>query len=195
MMLIIKLFVTFAKVGAVGFGGGLAILPMIYQGVRSFAYISSQEFANLVGISQATPGPIAVNAATYVGYLVAGVPGSLAATLGVAFPSFIIVSLTVRFIERFKESRLVKGAFVGIRPAAIGLISSALVFVSESALLRCDFKDIDFSSIQTALSAVNPLALALAAVSIFLVGKLKLSPITVILIMGGAGAVLCNIGI
>ncbi len=187
-MILLKLFVTFAKIGLVGFGGGLAILPLIYQGVSSFTSITSEQFANLVGISQATPGPIAVNAATYVGYLAAGIPGSLAATFGVAMPSFVVVSIVVRFIEKFKDSDLVKGAFVGIRPATIGLMISAFVFVGESALLECDFKDIDFSSIQTVASAVHLPALAMAVLTVFLVGKVKLGPIPVIIIMGILGA-------
>lgn len=195
MTILVKLFLTFAKVGVVGFGGGLAILPMIYQGVRGFTAITSAQFANLVGISQATPGPIAVNAATYVGFLAAGVPGALAATIGVSVPSFIIVSLVVRFIEKFKDSRLVVGAFVGIRPATIGLMASALVYVSESALLKCDFKDVDFSTIVSALSSINVTAVVMSIATIVLAGKFKMGPIPVILIMGAAGAVICNLPI
>lgn len=195
MTILAKLFLTFAKVGTVGFGGGLAILPMIYQGVRRFTDITSAQFANLVGISQATPGPIAVNAATYVGFLAAGVPGALASTIGVSLPSFIIVSLVVRFIEKFKDSRLVVGAFVGIRPATIGLMASALVYVSESALLKCDFKDVDFSTIVSALSSVNMTAVAMSIATIVLAGKFKMGPIPVILIMGAAGVVICNLPI
>lgn len=195
MTILAKLFLTFAKVGTVGFGGGLAILPMIYQGVRRFTDITSAQFANLVGISQATPGPIAVNAATYVGFLAAGVPGALASTIGVSLPSFIIVSLVVRFIEKFKDSRLVVGAFVGIRPATIGLMASALVYVSESALLKCDFKDVDFSTVVSALSSVNMTAVAMSIATIVLAGKFKMGPIPVIAIMGVAGAVICNLPI
>ena len=195
MTILAKLFLTFAKVGTVGFGGGLAILPMIYQGVRRFTDITSAQFANLVGISQATPGPIAVNAATYVGFLAAGVPGALASTIGVSLPSFIIVSLVVRFIEKFKDSRLVVGAFVGIRPATIGLMASALVYVSESALLKCDFKDVDFSTVVSALSSVNAAAVIMAIATIVLAGKFKMGPIPVIAIMGAVGAVICNLPI
>ena len=195
MTILAKLFLTFAKVGTVGFGGGLAILPMIYQGVRRFTDITSAQFANLVGISQATPGPIAVNAATYVGFLAAGVPGALASTIGVSLPSFIIVSLVVRFIEKFKDSRLVVGAFVGIRPATIGLMASALVYVSESALLKCDFKDVDFSTIVSALSSINVTAVAMSIATIVLAGKFKMGPIPIILIMGAAGVVICNLPI
>ncbi|MBQ3660091.1 MAG: chromate transporter [Bacteroidales bacterium] len=195
MTILAKLFLTLAKVGTVGFGGGLAIRPMIDQGVRRFTDITSAQFANLVGISQATPGPIAVNAATYVGFLAAGVPGALASTIGVSLPSFIIVSLVVRFIEKFKDSRLVVGAFVGIRPATIGLMASALVYVSESALLKCDFKDVDFSIVVSALSSVNAAAVIMAIATIVLAGKFKMGPIPVIAIMGAVGAVICNLPI
>ena len=84
LLTIWNLFFTFFKIGIIGFGGGMAILPMIYQSVLTFSDMAPEEFANLFAISQATPGPIAVNAATFVGFKVAGVAGSAAATIGVA---------------------------------------------------------------------------------------------------------------
>ena len=127
--LLIKLFLTFAKIGLVGFGGGMAILPLIYQSVSEFNAIDADEFADLFAISQATPGPLAVNAATFSGFETAGIPGAIAATLGVAFPAFILVALCVRFLNRYKQSRLVQGAFVGIRPVAVGMIMAGFVMM------------------------------------------------------------------
>ncbi|MBR5739823.1 MAG: chromate transporter, partial [Firmicutes bacterium] len=115
----VKLFLTFMKIGFVGFGGGMAILPLIYQGVSKFIYISQAEFADLFGISQATPGPIAINAATFVGYKAGGVAGSLVATLGVVIPSFILVLLTSSLLKKHRDNALVEGAFVGIRPVTV----------------------------------------------------------------------------
>lgn len=185
MTLIIQLFLTFFKIGFIGFGGGLAILPLVYQGISAFSPITQEEFANLVGISQATPGPIAVNAATYVGFLTAGIPGSLASTIGVAIPSFILVSLTVKFIDKYKESRLVQGGFLGIRPAAMGMIASAFIFVGESAAFP---GGIGAGSIDIA-------ACLMAAATFALAAKTKLGPIPIILIMGACGTALTVLGI
>lgn len=175
-MVYLKLLLTFMKIGFVGFGGGLAILPLIYQGVTTFSPISPEDFANLVGISQATPGPIAVNAATYVGYLSGGVLGALTATLGVAIPSFFLVAITVKFLNKYKDSELVNGAFLGIRPAAMGMITSALIFVGKSTIL--------------ADTAINFGAIAFAMITFLLAAKTKLGPIWIIIIMGIAGALL-----
>lgn len=180
MTLILQLFLTFFKIGFIGFGGGLAILPLVYQGISQFSPITQEQFANLVGISQATPGPIAVNAATYVGFLTAGIPGSLASTIGVAVPSFILVSITVRFINKYQESKLVQGGFVGIRPAAMGMIASAFIFVGESAI----FTDV------VSLESLNVPALIMAIATFVLAAKTKLGPILIIVIMGACGTVI-----
>lgn len=174
-MIYLQLFFVFAKIGLFGFGGGMAMLPMIYQGALAFGLMSADEFSNLVAISQVTPGPIAVNAATYVGYNCAGFAGALAATLGVALPSFLLVTLVFFFVTKFKESRLIKGAFGGIRPVTVGLIAAAVVFMGQSA----------FASFNL-VSAVITLA------TIFLVGKLKLSPIAIVIASGVIGAFLCG---
>ncbi|MBQ5954362.1 MAG: chromate transporter, partial [Firmicutes bacterium] len=103
-MIYIKLFLTFLKIGFVGFGGGMAILPLIYQGVSKFVPLTQADFADLFGISQATPGPIAINAATFVGFKAAGVGGSLCATLGVVIPSFLLVTLASSLLKKHREN-------------------------------------------------------------------------------------------
>ena len=90
-MIYVTLFVMFFRIGLFSFGGGLAMLPLIFQSVKDFGMMTASEFSDLVALSQVTPGPIAVNAATYVGFNGAGIPGALAATLGVALPSFILI--------------------------------------------------------------------------------------------------------
>ena len=87
-MIYVTLFAMFFRIGLFSFGGGLAMLPLIFQSVKDFGMMTTSEFSDLVALSQVTPGPIAVNAATYVGFNGAGIPGALAATLGVALPSF-----------------------------------------------------------------------------------------------------------
>lgn len=174
-MVYLLLFLQFAKVGLLGFGGGLAMLPMIYQTALTFGAMSKGEFSNLVAISQMTPGPLAVNAATYVGYNTAGVFGAVVATLGEATPSFILISLVVSLLTRFRESPLVEGAFQGIRPVTAGLVGSAFVMVGESVF-----------------TSFNPVPIIICAVTVFMVGKLKWSPITIMVIAGVAGAFLCR---
>ena len=102
MKTLVDLFLTFAKIGLVGFGGGAAILPLIYQGMLDFNSMDPEEFAELFAISQATPGPMAVNAATFSGFETAGIPGAVAATVGVALPSFILVGICLRFLSRYQ---------------------------------------------------------------------------------------------
>lgn len=174
-MTYLLLYIQFAKVGLLGFGGGLAMLPMIYQTALTFGAMSKGDFSRLVAISQMTPGPLAVNAATYVGFNTAGILGAVIATIGEATPSFILISLVVTLLTRFRENPLVEGGFTGIRPATAGMIGSAFVMVSESAF-----------------GTMDPIPIVICVVSVFLVGKVKMSPITIMIIAGVAGAVLCR---
>ena len=174
-MIYIKLFLVFAKIGVFGFGGGMAMLPMIYQGAKQFQLMSAGDFSNLVAISQVTPGPLAVNAATYVGYNCAGFTGALAATFGVALPSFILVTITCYFINKFKESKAVEGAFAGIRPVTVGLLASAVVFMGQSVFI-----------------SLAPLPVIICAASIILMGKFKVNPIAIVIGAGVIGAFLCG---
>lgn len=105
MDLLIRLFVAFLKIGTFSFGGGYAMLPFIQREiVNKNNWIDVNEFMDIIGISQMTPGPIAINSATFVGYDVSGVLGSIMATLGVVFTSFILVSIISKMLEKFKES-------------------------------------------------------------------------------------------
>ena len=178
------------KIGILGFGGGLAILPMIYQGVSKFTHITQAEFANLFGISQATPGPIAVNAATFVGYKAAGVIGSAAATVGVAVPSFILIIIVADFLKKHRENPLVEGAFMGIRPMTVGMIASAALYVGAGAILTKGIADI--TGFEDFMLAVNPVALLIAAVTFILTEKTKLGAIELIIGMGVIGALVCS---
>ena len=153
----------------------MAMLPIIYQGARQFGLMSADEFSNLVAISQVTPGPMAVNAATYVGFNCAGYGGALAATVGVALPSFVLVTLACYFINRFKESKILDSAFAGIRPVTVGLIGSAVIFMGQSAFAQ-----------------LNPVSIAIAAVTVVLAGKFKVSPIPIVIGAGVIGAILCG---
>lgn len=133
-MQLLYLFIVFLKVGFLGFGGGYAILPMIYQDVEQFGIMTASEFSDLVALSQVTPGPIAINAATYVGFKAAGVVGSVTATVAVSLPSLILCMLLLYFLDHVRGNRWVEAALDGIRPATVGLMMSAFLFLAESAL-------------------------------------------------------------
>ena len=187
-MIYIKLFLTFLKIGFVGFGGGMAILPLIYQGVSKFVPLTQADFADLFGISQATPGPIAINAATFVGFKAAGVGGSLCATLGVVIPSFLLVTLASSLLKKHRENPLVEGAFVGIRPITVGMIAAGVIYIASGALFSADISGM--TDVSEILGAMDPLALVLALISGVLVYTKKLGAIQLIIGMGVLGAII-----
>ncbi|MBS7262413.1 MAG: chromate transporter [Eubacteriales bacterium] len=131
-MIVLELFLTFLEIGAFTFGGGYAMLPLIQDAVAAHGWMSTEELVNFIAVSESTPGPFAVNAATYVGSTVGGFFGAVAATLGVVLPSFVIILLIAAFFMKFKDSAIVKGCMSGLRPATVGLIASAVVTVGWS---------------------------------------------------------------
>ena len=189
-MMLWNLFFTFFKIGIIGFGGGMAILPMIYQSVLEFSDMAAEEFANLFAISQATPGPIAVNAATFVGFKEAGVLGAAAATLGVAVPSFILVALVVKFMSMYRNNKIMDGAFKGIRPVTVGMIAAGALFIGKTALLKGDMSGIaDFAGL---MENIDLIPAVITLTTLVLAGKFKVGAVKLILIMAAVGAVLCS---
>lgn len=141
MNILLTLFLIFFKIGLFSFGGGYAMLPLIMQDVvTNNHWLDAKEFADLVAISQATPGPIAINGATYVGYKMGGLAGSIMSTLGVIMPSMIIMLTITRFFIKFKDNEYVEDAFTGLRPATVGLVAAAAVLVGAGSFV--DFKSI-----------------------------------------------------
>ena len=130
-MIYLELFLTFLMIGAFTFGGGYAMLPMIQEqvGLRWGHIISQEAMVDFVAVSESTPGPFAINMATFVGNQVGGVLGSALATLGVVLPSFIIILIVVKIYDQFRKSKLVKGAMSGLKPAVVGLIANAILGV------------------------------------------------------------------
>lgn len=125
-MILIRLFLAFAQIGLFAFGGGYAILPLIEKEiVNNLHWLTHKEFLEVVTISQLTPGPIAINAATFVGYKVSGIIGSAVATVSVCLPPVILVLIVVRFLKRFETNVWVNSALKGLRPAVVALIASA----------------------------------------------------------------------
>ncbi|MBE6052160.1 MAG: chromate transporter [Clostridium sp.] len=141
MNILLKLFLTFFKIGAFSFGGGYAMIPFIQKEViEKNKWIEISEFIDIIGISQMTPGPIAVNSATFVGSKVAGLLGSISATAGITAVSFILISIANKLIQRFKKSEILKSALIGMRPVLIALILNAFISLAKTAYV--DMKSI-----------------------------------------------------
>ncbi len=125
---IIKLFTTFFRIGAFTFGGGYAMIPLIQkETVETHKWITDDDILEIIAIAESTPGPIAINSATFVGFRVAGVLGSVAATFGVVLPSFIIISVIALLLNEFQHIQAVKYAFWGIRAGVLALVLKALI--------------------------------------------------------------------
>lgn len=181
-MIYLELFYTFFKIGLFGFGGGYAMLSMI-QGevVVRHQWITSQEFTDMVAISQMTPGPIGINAATYVGYMaVDNVWGSVIATLAVVLPSFILMLTISRFFLKYQKHPIVLAIFQGLRPAVVGLLASAALLLMNTDNFGSPTDDFR--------SFIISLLLFIGA----FVGtqRFKLSPILFIVLCGLAGFIL-----
>ena len=184
-MIYITLFLTFAYIGAFSFGGGYGMLPLMEQTVVGNEWISEAQFLNFVAIAESTPGPIAVNMATFIGSMQGGILGAIAATLGIILPSIIIILLIVTVFSGLLKKRVVRGALDGIRPAVVGLIFATGLWLGIK----------NFLPAVAALSAdgFNLKALALTvllAVVVFVYKKIRkknFSPILLILLSAGAG--------
>lgn len=194
-MILLSLFWEFFKLGIFSFGGGQAMLPWIYQIGQQFCGMDANEFTNLVGLSQVTPGPVGVNAATYVGYMSQGIPGSLVATLGVAIPSFVFVIAISIFLKKKGDSRYIQGTLEGIRPVTIGLIASAIIVMAKACFFDVDLEQVQLSGFSEFISHVQIVPVVFCLVSIVLFGKFKLSPILTMAIMAAAGTVIYGFGI
>ncbi len=134
-MNLLLLYWIFAKISMFTFGGGYAMIPLFQDElVVKGAFLSETEFANLVALAQVTPGPVGLNAATYIGYGQAGIPGALLATLGLVTPSFIFTLIAAVFVQKAKDNEILKNALAGVRPAVLGLISAAVIFFANTSL-------------------------------------------------------------
>ncbi|WP_315561697.1 chromate transporter [Porphyromonas endodontalis] len=190
LFLYLQLFWTYTKIGLFGFGGGYAMLSLVQdEVVVKQGWITEQQFTDIVALSQVTPGPIGINSATYIGYTATGsILGAIVATLAVSLPSFILVMLISIAFSRFRQNRWVEAAFVGIRPASVGLIASAALLLSihaegvwqwinhgnrEAIVVRDNFPDLR--------------SLLLFAVTFVVALRRWVHPILLILLAGGAG--------
>ncbi len=127
-----ELFYTFFTIGAFTFGGGYAMLPLIQEEIARRGWADSETLLNFVAIAESTPGPFAVNAATFIGAQVGGIFGSFCATLGVVLPSFVIILIVAKCYDRFRKSRVVTGCMSGLKPATVGLIAGAILSIGKT---------------------------------------------------------------
>lgn len=135
-MTLIKLMYEFMKTGLFSVGGGLATLPFLYEMSDKTGWFSHADIADMIAVSESTPGAIGINMSTFAGFKTAGVLGGIAATVALALPSILIILIIARFLRRFGKSKLVEGAFYGLRPASIAMITAAGLNVARVALVN-----------------------------------------------------------
>ena len=189
MSLYLRLFWEFFKTGLFAVGGGMATLPFMYDISDKTSWFTHSMLADMVAVSESTPGPIGVNMATYVGFVTGGVPGAVVATVGLVTPSVIVILLIARVLKAFRENQYVDAGFYGLRPCSIGLIAAAGVLVIKLALFNTEL----YASTGALLDLFNFKALILAAVLLVAtrcIKKLKgLHPIVFILASAVIGIV------
>lgn len=184
MLTLVKLFFTFFQVGLFGVGGGYATLPLIQsQIVDMHQWLTMGQFTDIITISQMTPGPIAINTATFVGIQVSGYVGAVVATVGNVLPSMIIVITLGYFYFKYREFSIIKNVLTGIRPAVVALIASAGLSMVFMAIYASQ-------TIPKNPLSIDVEALILFLISLFLLRKYKLNPIIVMCATGFVGAVL-----
>lgn len=174
-----QLFVSFFQIGLFSFGGGYAAMPLIrHQVVELHPWLTATQFTDIVTISQMTPGPIAVNSATFVGMQIAGLPGAVVATLGCVAPACVIVTLLAWLYYRYRSLKLMQGALAGLRPAVVAMIASAGVSLLVQAVLP-----------QGISGRVDWVAAVLFAAAFAAMRWKKPNPIGVMVCCGAAGLV------
>ncbi|MEM0153369.1 MAG: chromate transporter [Ignisphaera sp.] len=176
--ILFTLFITFLKIGSVMFGGGYAMIPILkYEVVDRNRWLSEDEFIDVIAIAESTPGPIAINSATYIGYKLGGVPGALIATMGVVMPAFTVILAIATILTNFYQHIVTRSILFGIRTAVIGLIASAFITV-----IRGVFKGLNLN--QAAVTVLMAVAIFIAIV------KFNIDPVVLILISAAVGLIL-----
>jgi chromate transporter len=165
MILLLQLFTAFLTIGCFAFGGGYAVLSLLQQEVERRGWMTTERFVDFIAISQSTPGPIAINMATFVGFENGGVPGALVATVAVSLPGMVLMTLFALFFFHFYERPAMQAVFKGLRPAVVGLVAAAAWQIGRVAV-------------------VNWVAAGITVASVVLIARYKLNP--VLLVAGAA---------
>ena len=185
-MIFWELFYEFFKIGLFSIGGGMATVPFLMELAQNRDWFTPHQLADMIAISESTPGPIGINMSTYAGFNAGGVPGGIVSTLSLVLPSVICICIISKFMKKFRSARIVDDIFYGIRPASAAMIAGAMTHVMLSSLFFTDA----FQSGEPWFSVINYWGFALFAVvlagAIFLK---KLHPIVFILFGAAAGIV------
>ena len=187
-MIFLELFYVFFCIGAFTFGGGYAMLPLIQEQVLGRNWATEEELIHFIAVSESTPGPFAINMATYIGSVQGGVLGSACATLGVVLPSFIIILIVARCYDKFRQSKIVKGCMSGLKPAVVGLIGNAFLNVLMTIFFPAGLALSVFTQISTFIY------LGIFAVMLVLAFK-KVHPILIICLSTAIGIVVGYLGL
>lgn len=188
-MIYLRLFFEFFKTGLFSVGGGMATLPFLYSMSDSTSWFTHAQLADMIAVSESTPGPIGVNMASYVGFTTAGIPGAIVATVGLVTPSVIVILIIAKILAAFRQNKYVDAAFYGLRPCSLGLIAAAGLLVVKIALFDFDLyaqsgKFADIFNFKAIL-----LAAALIVFTRFVKQTKKLHPIVFILCSALVGVV------
>ncbi|QTL98618.1 chromate transporter [Iocasia frigidifontis] len=170
-ILLINLYLSFLKIGFFGFGGGYAMISLIQEELINHGWLGLEDFVNIIAIAEMTPGPIAINSGTFVGFKVSTLLGSLAATIGVITPSFILVLILAYFFKKIKDSNYVNSILLFLRPAVIGLITAAAFTIGKT-------------------SVIDLTGFIITSAVIFLMLKTSIHPILVIVLAGLSGMII-----
>ncbi|CRZ34043.1 chromate transporter [Herbinix hemicellulosilytica] len=183
-MILLKIFWSFFQIGLFSIGGGMAAIPLIQnQVVTIHNWLTLSEFTDLITIAEMTPGPIAINSATFVGIRIAGIPGAIVATIGCIFPSCIIVSLLAWIYFKYKQLTVLQGILSGLRPTIVALIASAGLTIFSLAIWGDNGFSLDFQ-------LINYVSVIMFGLALFILRKLKPNPIYVMLGSGIIGGVI-----
>lgn len=188
-MIYLYLFLEFFKVGLFTFGGGYAMIPLIKEVVLSHGWMSEEHFIDMIGLSEVTPGPIAVNMATFIGNEQGGILGSALATIGVILPAFIIMLLISILLKKFMKNKYVQSSLKGIKSVAIALITSSAIILLSDVLFPYSYVNGNFT-VSFNIDLIKIFVLIIAGYFLLrIIFKKKISPIFVILMSAGIGLI------
>lgn len=186
MLIYLKLFFEFLKAGFFAVGGGLATLPFLFDISEKTGWFSTQDIMNMIAVSESTPGPLGVNMATFAGTVTVGVAGGLVATLGLIFPSIVVVEIIAKVLEKFKSAKIVQAIFMGLRPASTALIAVAAITVAKNTLLNIEA----FTQTSNVLELFEWVSIVMAGALFVIMKKWKKHPVIYIVMAAVIGIVI-----
>lgn len=183
MIIYLKLFFEFMKAGFFAVGGGLATLPFLFEISEKTDWFTTQDIMNMIAVSESTPGPLGVNMATFAGTVTIGVAGGMVATLGLIFPSIVVIEIIAKVLEKFKNAKIVQAIFTGLRPASTALIAVAAITVAKNTLLNIE----TFTQTSNVLELFEWVSIVMAIVLFIIMKKWKKHPIVYIIMAAVVG--------